>query len=101
MELFYMPVASALTPLLLEIMSWTKIALQALPEISAGKVEEGLGRVTRDAQTQAKGMADQAIGTAQDFYGQAADAAHDTAVTFDKWLRSAIETQPYTTAIMA
>src|SRR6516162_4374500 len=30
-----------------------------------------------------------------------ADAARDTAATFDKWLRNTIETQPYTTAIVA
>ena len=46
-------------------------------------------------------MANQAAGTAQDLYGQAADAARDSAATFDKWLRNTIETQPYTTAIVA
>jgi uncharacterized protein YjbJ (UPF0337 family) len=66
-----------------------------------GKVEEGVGRVTGDAQTQAEGIADQVAGSAQDLYGQAADAARDTAVTFDKWLRNTIETQPYTTAAVA
>jgi hypothetical protein len=44
---------------------------------------------------------DQAAGAAQDLYGQAADAARDTAVSFDKWLRTTIETRPYTTAIVA
>jgi uncharacterized protein YjbJ (UPF0337 family) len=66
-----------------------------------GKVEEGVGRVTGDAKTKAKGIADQAVGTAQDLYGQAADTARDTALTFDKWLRNTIETQPYTTALVA
>ncbi len=66
-----------------------------------GQVEEGVGRLTGDLRTQAKGKADQALGTAQDMYGQAADAARDTAATFDKWLRDTIETQPYTTAIVA
>jgi uncharacterized protein YjbJ (UPF0337 family) len=66
-----------------------------------GKIEEGVGRVTGDAYTQAKGKTDQAFGAAQDMYGQAADAARDTAATFDKWLRTTIETQPYTTAIVA
>ena len=62
-----------------------------------GKVQEEVGRFTGDTQTQIKGMAKQAAGTAQDLYGQATDAA----VTFDKWLRNTIETQPYATAIVA
>ena len=66
-----------------------------------GKVEEGVGRVTGDVKTQIQGKLDQAAGAAQDLYGQAADAARDTAVSFDKWLRTTIETQPYTTAIVA
>jgi len=65
-----------------------------------GKAEEGLGRVTGDAQTQVKGFADQAAGAAQDLYGQASDAARDSAVSLDKWLRNTIETQPYTSAIV-
>jgi len=66
-----------------------------------GKVEEGVGRVTGDAKTQLQGKLDQAAGAAQDLYGQATDAARDTAATFDKWLRTTIESQPYTTAIVA
>ena len=66
-----------------------------------GKVEEGVGRATGDVKTQLQGKLDQAAGAAQDLYGQAADAARDTAVSFDKWLRTTIETQPYTTAIVA
>ena len=66
-----------------------------------GKVEEGLGRTTGDMKTQLQGKLDQAAGAAQDLYGQTADAARDTAVSFDKWLRTTIETQPYTTAIVA
>ena len=67
----------------------------------SGKVEEGVGRTTGDVKTQLQGKLDQAAGVAQDLYGQAADAARDTAVSFDKWLRTTIETQPYTTAIVA
>ena len=63
-----------------------------------GKVQEEVGRFSGDTQTQIKGMANQAAGTAQDLYGQAADAGP---ATFDKWLRNTIETQPYTTAIVA
>jgi uncharacterized protein YjbJ (UPF0337 family) len=66
-----------------------------------GKVEEGVGRVTGDAKTQIQGKLDQAAGTAQDLYGQTEDAARDTAANLDKWLRTTIETQPYTTAIVA
>ena len=33
-----------------------------------GQVEEGVGRLTGDLRTQAKGRADQALGTAQDMY---------------------------------
>jgi len=66
-----------------------------------GRVEEGVGRTTGDVKTQLQGKLDQAAGAAQDLYGQAADAARDTAVSFDKWLRTTIETQPYTTAIVA
>jgi hypothetical protein len=51
----------------------------------AGKVEEGLGRAAGDAT----------------LYGQTADAARQTAVTFDKWLRNTIEKQPYTSALVA
>jgi uncharacterized protein YjbJ (UPF0337 family) len=66
-----------------------------------GKVEEGLGRATGDVKTQIQGKLDQAAGAAQDLYGQTADAARDTAANLDKWLRNTIETQPYTTAIVA
>jgi uncharacterized protein YjbJ (UPF0337 family) len=66
-----------------------------------GKIEEGVGRVTGDAKTELKGKLDQAVGTAQDLYGQATDAAVNSVTTFDKWLRSTIETQPYTTALVA
>jgi uncharacterized protein YjbJ (UPF0337 family) len=67
----------------------------------SGKVEEGVGRLTGDAKTQARGKLDQASGAAQDLYGQASDMARDTAETFNDWLRTTIETQPYTTAIVA
>ena len=73
-----------------------------------GKVEEGVGRVTGDAKTQVRGMAEQAAGAAQDLYGQARDtavdtgvAARDSAASLEKWLRRTIETQPYTAAIVA
>ena len=46
-------------------------------------------------------MMNHAAGTAQDLYGQTADVARQSAATLDSWLRNAIETQPYTTAIVA
>jgi len=67
----------------------------------AGKVEEDLGRAAGDASSEFKGKLEEAAGAAQDLYGQSADAARQTAVTFDKWLRNTIETQPYTSAIVA
>jgi uncharacterized protein YjbJ (UPF0337 family) len=73
-----------------------------------GRMEEGVGRVTGDPRTQAQGMANQAAGAAQDLYGQARDgavdaavAARDTAASLEKWLRKTVETQPYTTAMVA
>ena len=66
-----------------------------------GKVQEGVGRVTGDAQSTIEGVVNQAAGTAQNLYGQSADVTRQTASTLDSWLRNAIETQPYTTAIVA
>ncbi|HEY5064681.1 MAG TPA: CsbD family protein [Xanthobacteraceae bacterium] len=66
-----------------------------------GKVQEQVGRAADDAATQAKGKLNQAIGAGQDLLGQAADATRDTAGSLDQWLRRTIETQPYTTAIVA
>jgi uncharacterized protein YjbJ (UPF0337 family) len=74
----------------------------------SGKVEEGFGRVTGDAKTQADGIVKQVSGTAQDVYGQARDAAsdvagsaRDTATSFATLLRNTIETQPYTAVFVA
>ena len=66
-----------------------------------GKIEEGAGKLVGDAKTQIQGKIDQASGTAQDLYGQAADDARETDTGFDKWLRMTIETQPYTAAAVA
>ena len=72
------------------------------------KVEEGFGRVTRDTKSQVEGIANQAAGAAQDLYGQARDSAsdaagavRDSAASLEKWLRHTVETQPYTTALVA
>ena len=60
-------------------------------------MQEGFGKVTGNAQTQADGLANQAAGAAQDLYGQAVDTARG----FEKALRRTIETQPYTSALVA
>jgi uncharacterized protein YjbJ (UPF0337 family) len=66
-----------------------------------GKVQEGFGRIAGDAKTQAEGVLNQASGAAQDLYGQGADKARQTVKTLDSLLRETIETQPYTTALVA
>jgi uncharacterized protein YjbJ (UPF0337 family) len=66
-----------------------------------GKIEEGAGTLMGDAKTQLQGKLDQAAGTAQDLYGQAADTARESAAGVGKWLRTTIETQPYTAAAVA
>jgi uncharacterized protein YjbJ (UPF0337 family) len=66
-----------------------------------GKAEEAWGHVTGDARTQAEGAINQAAGAAQDLYGQAADTARETASSFEQTLRRTIETQPYTSALVA
>ncbi len=67
----------------------------------SGKVQEGVGHVTGDPKMKVEGVMNQAAGAAQDLYGQTADVARQTATTLDSWLRNTIETQPYTTAIVA
>jgi uncharacterized protein YjbJ (UPF0337 family) len=62
-----------------------------------GKVEEGLGRMTGNAQTQLRGQARQAAGAAEDLYGQAKDAA----TSFTDIVQRTIEQQPYTAIAIA
>ena len=66
-----------------------------------GKIEEGMGNLAGDAKTQIQGKLDQATGAVQDLYGQIADAAPEAAAGFGKWLRTTVETQPYTAAMVA
>jgi uncharacterized protein YjbJ (UPF0337 family) len=73
-----------------------------------GKVEEGLGRVTGDAKTQAQGPLKQAADDIQDLYGQAIDSAEDgiesakmTATSAEDTMRDFIENRPYTSAAIA
>ncbi len=66
-----------------------------------GKIQEGVGRATGDMKSKAEGVMNQAAGSAQDLYGQAADVVRQNAKPVEEWLRDKIETQPYTTAIAA
>jgi uncharacterized protein YjbJ (UPF0337 family) len=62
-----------------------------------GKIEEGFGRMTGNAQTQLKGQERQAAGAAEDLYGQARDAA----TSFTDVVQRTIEQQPYTAVAIA
>ena len=62
-----------------------------------GKIEEGVGRMTGNAQAQLKGQARQAAGAAEDLYGQAKDAA----ASFTDVVQRTIEQQPYTAVAIA
>ena len=66
-----------------------------------GKTQEGFGKVTGNARAQAEGVVNQAAGATQDLSGQAADTVRETASSFEKALRHTIETQPYTSALVA
>ena len=73
-----------------------------------GQMESGFGRATGDVRTQAQGAAKQAEGTLQDIYGQAKDAAvntaqavRETASNADDLVRTTIEQRPYTAAAVA
>ncbi len=75
---------------------------------AAGKLQERFGNVAGDAKMQASGIVNQVAGAAQDAYGQTRDAATELAATargsasnFESALRNAIETQPYTAALIA
>lgn len=73
-----------------------------------GKAQEGMGRLTGDAKSQVEGVVNQAVGAAQDLYGQAKDSAADaaqsvkkTALEAEDYVRQFIEKRPYTTALAA
>ena len=64
--------------------------------------------MTGDAKSQVEGVVNQAVGAAQDLYGQAKDSAADAAQTVKKtaldaedYVRHFIEKRPYTTALAA
>jgi uncharacterized protein YjbJ (UPF0337 family) len=66
-----------------------------------GGKEEDVGHVTGHIKERVQGKLDQAAEAAQDLYGQTAEVARDTAVTFEKWLRGTIETKPYAAVAVA
>ena len=66
-----------------------------------GKVQEGVGRTTGDTKSKVEGVMNQAAGSAQDLYGQAADVLRQNVPPVEAWLRDKIETQPYTTVLAA
>jgi uncharacterized protein YjbJ (UPF0337 family) len=75
---------------------------------AGGKLEEGFGRVTGDAESQVQGVIDQAQGAAENLYGQAKDAASSaaegirrSASSFEDVVRHTIEDRPYAAAAIA
>ena len=78
-----------------------KTGYPAQPETSAARSKKASESLAGDAKTQIQGKLDQATGAVQDLYGQIADAAPEAAAGFEKWLRTTIETQPYTATMVA
>jgi uncharacterized protein YjbJ (UPF0337 family) len=73
-----------------------------------GKVEEGFGRATGDIKSQVEGTVKQAVGAAQDLYGQARETAGDAADmvrrragSLEETIRENVETRPYTAVAIA
>jgi uncharacterized protein YjbJ (UPF0337 family) len=62
-------------------------------------IKKRKSRARRKVKTRAKGAANQVAGAAQGVYGQAANVTRNGAAKLDQWSRSAIETQPYTSAL--
>ena len=65
---------------------------------AAGKVEQGNGRLTGDAEIQAKGIANEISGSAQDLYGQVHDSASELVRSTGD---SVGKEQPYAAALIA
>jgi uncharacterized protein YjbJ (UPF0337 family) len=73
-----------------------------------GKVEEGFGRATGDVKSQVEGTVKQAVGVAQDLYGQARETAGEAAAvvrrqagSLEETIRENVETRPYTAVAIA
>ena len=67
----------------------------------AGKVQEGVGRVTGDAKMQAEGVANEMRGSAQDLYGQANESAPELVRSVGNVVGKFIKEQPYTATLIA
>jgi len=68
---------------------------------AAGKVGQGVGRLTGDAEIQAKGIANEISGSAQDLYGQVHDSASELVRSTGDAVGKFIKEQPYTAALIA
>ena len=73
-----------------------------------GKVQEGVGKVTGDTQTEMKGVINQAAGAVQDAYGKSVNAALDGAETVKEAaieghdvVRRFVEDNPHTAVLLA
>jgi len=73
-----------------------------------GKLEEGFGMASGDVKSQIDGTVKQAVGAAQDLYGQARETAGDAATmvkrqagSFEQTIRENVETRPYTAVAIA
>src|SRR3979411_124344 len=73
-----------------------------------GKVEEGFGRATGDIKSQVEGTVKQAVGAAQDLYGQARETAGDAAAAVrrqaggvEETSRENVEARPFTAVAIA
>jgi uncharacterized protein YjbJ (UPF0337 family) len=82
--------------------------IEGAAKTTSGKLEEGVGRVTGDVKTQVEGTMKQAVGTAQDLYGQARETAGDAAAavrrqagSLEETIRENVETRPYTAVAIA
>src|SRR5262245_39935309 len=73
-----------------------------------GQVQEGVGKISGDAKTEAKNVLNQAVGTVQDAYGQAQDVAaegvaavKDAAMESHDRLKDFVEENPHTATLIA
>src|ERR1700682_1664501 len=74
----------------------------------SGKLEEGFGKATGDVKSQVEGTMKQAVGVAQDLYGQARETAGEAAAvvrrqagSFEQTIRENVENRPYTAVAIA
>jgi uncharacterized protein YjbJ (UPF0337 family) len=82
--------------------------MEGAAKTMGGKLEEGVGRATGDVKTQVEGAMKQAVGTAQDLYGQARESAGDAAAavrrqagSLEETIRENVENRPYTAVAIA